>query len=244
MNSIVCLDNINKSYHSLDYEVKVINNISFKINNGEFVTIVGPSGCGKSTILNIISGLDKDYDGVVTFGEDISISYMTQEESLFPHLSILDNALIALKVKGKLNNNSINYVNGLLRKYGLFDIRYKKVSELSGGQKQRVSLVRTLSIKPNLILLDEAFSSLDYVNRLKISEDVYHIVKEENISALMVSHDIAEAISMSDRIIVLSNRPACIKKEYLISLGDSPIENRNNKDFNYYFSKIWEDINE
>ncbi len=246
MNNILSIKNLSKSYNSLNGEVKAISNFSLDVKEGEFICIIGSSGCGKSTILNILSGLDKDYSGSFKFSDGIKTSYMLQEDALFPWLSVYDNAVLGLKIEGKLDKENSLYVNSLLDKYGLSEFKDKKVSSLSGGMKQRVALIRTLATKPNLIFLDEAFSQLDYQTRLKISDDVYKIIKEENITAIMVTHDIAEAISMASKVVVLSKRPSRVKNVYDIELNNksTPINNRKDSKFTYYYDLLWRDIDE
>lgn len=246
MNSIniLSVNNLSKTYHSLNGETIAIENVSFNINEGDFISIVGPSGCGKSTILNIISGLDKEYKGNVNISENITIGYMFQNDTLFEWLTILDNALLGLKISKKLDKENKNYVINLLKKYNLYEFKDKYPSNLSGGMKQRVALIRTLATKPDILLLDEPFSALDYQTRLKVSDDVFNIIKSENKTVLMVTHDISEAISMSNKIIVLSNRPSYIKNIHDINLTNksSPIENRKAKEFSYYYDLLWKEI--
>ena len=220
--------------------------MSFSIESGEFVSIIGPSGCGKSTILNILAGLDNDYSGVVAFRKDIRVSYMLQEDALFPWLSVFDNACLGLKVEKKLTKENISYVKELLTKYGLEDFINKKVNDLSGGMRQRVALIRTIATKPNLVLLDEPFSALDYQTRLRVSDDVYNILKEEGITAIMVTHDIGEAASISSKVIVMSKRSSKIKNVYLMDYQDvlKPLERRKSPLFNLYYDKLWRDIDE
>ena len=245
MNSTSLLDikNISKTYHSIHGEVTAIENLSFKVNKGKFIGIIGPSGCGKSTILNIISKLDNDHKGKV-INNNATIGYMIQEDALFPWLTILDNVLIGLKIKNELNEKNKEYAIDLLKKYGLYDFKDKYPSSLSGGMKQRVALIRTLAIKPDILLLDEPFSALDYQTRLKVSNDVYNIIRNEKKTVIMVTHDISEAISMCDEIIVLTKRPSKIKKIYKIELDNksTPIKNREASNFAYYFKQIWKDI--
>ena len=246
MNEILKVNNLFKSYNSLNGEVKAVNDVSFSIKSGEFVSIIGPSGCGKSTILNILAGLDNDYSGVVTFRKDIRVGYMLQEDALFPWLSVFDNACLGLKVEKKLTKENISYVKELLTKYGLEDFINKKVNDLSGGMRQRVALIRTIATKPNLVLLDEPFSALDYQTRLRVSDDVYNILKEEGITAVMVTHDIGEAASISSKVIVMSKRPSKIKNVYLMDYQDvlKPLERRKSPLFNLYYDKLWRDIDE
>ena len=238
MNSnILSIRNLCKSYNSLNGEVLTIDNFSLDVKEKEFISIIGSSGCGKSTLLNIISGLDKDYTGSIRFKDSVKTSYMLQEDALLPWLSVYENAILGLKLEKKLDNSSLNYVKYLLN---------KKVSSLSGGMRQRVALIRTIATKPDLIFLDEPFSALDYQTRLKVSDDIYSIIKEEGITAIMVTHDIAEAISMSDRVVVLSKRPAKLKSIYEINLTDkkNPIHNRKAKEFTEYYDLLWRDIDE
>ncbi len=247
MNSnILSIRNLCKSYNSLNGEVLTIDNFSLDVKEKEFISIIGSSGCGKSTLLNIISGLDKDYTGSIRFKDSVKTSYMLQEDALLPWLSVYENAILGLKLEKKLDNSSLNYVKYLLNKYGLNGFLNKKVSSLSGGMRQRVALIRTIATKPDLIFLDEPFSALDYQTRLKVSDDIYSIIKEEGITAIMVTHDIAEAISMSDRVVVLSKRPAKLKSIYEINLTDkkNPIHNRKAKEFTEYYDLLWRDIDE
>lgn len=244
MNDLLVIDNLSKSYNSLSGEVKAIENLSLSVRDGEFVSIVGPSGCGKSTLLNILAGLDSDFDGKFAFKYDVKVGYMLQDDSLFPWLSVYENAIIGLKIQDKCSEENILYVKGLLEKYGLSEFMDKKISSLSGGMKQRVALIRTLATKPDLVFLDEPFSALDYQTRLKVSDDIYRIIKNEGITVIMVSHDIAESISLSERIIVLTNRPARVKNIYDINLSNksNPINNRKAPEFSYYYDMIWKDI--
>lgn len=244
MNDLLVIDNLSKSYNSLSGEVKAIENLSLSVRDGEFVSIVGPSGCGKSTLLNILAGLDNDFDGKFAFKDDVKVGYMLQDDSLFPWLSVYENAIIGLKIQDKCSEENILYVKGLLEKYGLSEFMDKKISSLSGGMKQRVALIRTLATKPDLVFLDEPFSALDYQTRLKVSDDIYRIIKNEGITVIMVSHDIAESISLSERIIVLTNRPARVKNIYDINLSNksNPINNRKAPEFSYYYDMIWKDI--
>ncbi len=246
MNNILVIKNLNKSYNSLNGEVQAVHNLSLNVKDGEFLSIIGSSGCGKSTILNILAGLDRDYDGEIQFKDNIKFSYMLQEDALFPWLTVYENAVLGLKLQKKLTKENKEYVKYLLSKYGLNDFIDKKISSLSGGMRQRVALIRTIAIKPDLIFLDEPFSALDYQTRLKVSDDIYNIIKEEKITVIMVTHDIAEAISMSDRIVVLSKRPATLKNIYEIELTDksSPINNRKAPEFSIYYDKLWRDIDE
>jgi len=175
---------------------------------------------------------------------NIKLGYMLQNDSLFEWRNILNNCLIGLEINKTLNDDNKKYVLDLLKKYGLYDFKDSYPNNLSGGMRQRVALIRTLATKPDILLLDEPFSALDYQTRLSVSDDVYQILKNENKSAIIVTHDLAEAISMADRIIVLTKRPSTIKNIYEIKLTDksTPIKNRRTKEFSYYYDKIWKDI--
>lgn len=245
-NKILSVNNIFKSYNSKSGEVIAIKNLSFDVKRGEFLSIIGSSGCGKSTILNILSGLDKEYDGTYKFEDGINYSYMLQEDALFPWLTVLENTVIGLKIQKKYVKENIEYVKHLLTKYGLKDFMNTKINSLSGGMKQRVALIRTIATKPDLIFLDEPFSALDYQTRLKVSDDIYKIVKEEKITVIMVTHNISEAISVSDRVLVLSKRPSKVKNIYEINLSNksTPINNRKAPEFQDYYDKLWKDIDE
>lgn len=241
-NSILKIDNISKTYYTLEKEIKAVNNFSLDLKEGEFIALVGPSGCGKSTILSILSGLEKLDTG--TIKTDKSIGYMLQTDALFEWLNILDNCLIGLKIKKEITVENKEYVISLLEKYGLKDFIYSYPSNLSGGMRQRVALIRTLATKPDILLMDEPFSALDYQSRLSISDDVYKIIKEEGKSIIMVTHDIAEAISMCDKVVVLSKRPCNVKKIVNIIYDEKSIPSNNRKEnkFSSYYDEIWREI--
>ena len=243
MKKILEVSNLKKYYHNLSEEILALDNISFSLYEGEFISIVGPSGCGKSTILSILSNLIDKSSGDIKINNK-NIAYMLQSDSLLPFLTVLDNCLIGLKVTNKLNEENKKYVIHLLNTYGLGEFINKYPSSLSGGMRQRVALIRTLAVKPDILLLDEATSALDYQSSLIISEDIYKIIKKEKKTAIMVTHDIGLAISMSDRIIVLSNRPSKVKSIYEIKLDNksTPINNRKDKYFSKYYELIWRDL--
>lgn len=245
MNKLLKIKHLEKKYHDKKGEITAISDISLDVFNNEFLSIVGPSGCGKSTLLSILSNLEKKTCGEILFSnKDLKIGYMLQTDCLFPWRTILENCLIGLEISNCLNDKSKQRVIHLLKKYGLGDFINKYPSSLSGGMKQRVALIRTLATDPDILLLDEPFSALDYVSRLKLSNDIYKIIKEEGKTAIMVTHDLGEAISMSNRVVVLSNRPAVIKSIYEISFSNpsSPINNRKCKEFNNYYDLIWKDL--
>ena len=247
MQKLLEINNISKTFNTLNGEINAIKSISFDVNNEDFIAIVGSSGCGKSTLLNIISGLLEKTNGTIKFyKENPIIGYMLQEDALLPYLNILDNATLGLSLKKIKTKENIEYTKKLLETYGLKDFIHKYPKELSGCMKQRVALIRTLAIKPDILLLDEPFSALDYQSRLSVSEDVYNIIKKEKKTVIMITHDIAEAISLSDKIIVLSKRPSIVKKIYDIKMENksTPINNRTCKEFSDYYDKIWRDLDE
>ena len=201
--SRLSIKNLSKIYHTKTSETKAIENFSFELNNNEFIAIVGPSGCGKSTILNILANLDSKSDGEIIIKDNVKLGYMLQQDALFNWKTVLDNCLLGLKIN-KMNNK--DYVLKLLNTYGLKDFLNSYPNTLSGGMRQRVALIRTLATKPDILLLDEPFSALDYQTRLKVSDDVYNIIKKEKKSAIMVTHDIAEAIyKLCVTIFILKN---------------------------------------
>ena len=244
MDNILEIKNLKKIYHTKAGETLAVEDFTFKLKPGEFVAIVGPSGCGKSTILSILCGLEKESGGKIIMDDNIRIGYMLQNDSLFEWRNILNNCLIGLEINKELNDENKQYVLNLLKNYGLYDFKDSYPNNLSGGMRQRVALIRTLATKPDILLLDEPFSALDYQTRLSVSDDVYQIIKNENKSAIMVTHDLAEAISMADKVIVLTKRPGTIKTVYDINLTDksTPIKNRRAKEFSYYYDLIWKDI--
>ena len=241
---ILRVKNLSKTYHTKNSEIKALDNISFSVNKGEFISIIGPSGCGKSTILSILSNLIDKSSGDIQLKDNYSIAYMLQSDCLLPFKTILDNCLLGLKVNKKLTRENKEYVIKLLKTYGLGDFINKYPSSLSGGMRQRVALIRTLALKPDILLLDEATSALDYQSALTISDDIYKILRRENKTLIMVTHDIEQAISMSDKIVVLSKRPTIVKNIYDIELSNksNPIENRKDIKFSYYYDLLWRDL--
>lgn len=244
MNNILTLKNIKKNYHTKEGEIPAIKDINLEVNKGEIISIVGPSGCGKSTLLSIISSLDNDYSGDYIKNDNLKIAYMLQSDALLPFLTIYENTILGLKIQNKLTNNNIDYVNNLLKLYNLDDFKNNYPNSLSGGMKQRVALIRTLALSPDLLLLDEPFSALDSKTRLTISNDVYKILKKEKISAILVTHNIEEAITFSDKVIILSPRPSTIKNIIDIDIKNntSLYERRKDSKYNDYFDIIWKDL--
>ena len=245
MKNILELKNIGKKYQAKNGEIEALKNVNLKVQEGEFVSIIGPSGCGKSTLLSIIAGLEKQTSGeVLKKGE---IGYMLQTDSLLPWRTIYKNVLFGLEIRKIKTLENEKYAQELLKKYNLYEFKEKYPNQLSGGMRQRVALIRTLAIKPKILLLDEAFSALDYQTRLMVTEDIYKILKNEGITALMVTHDISEAIAMSDKIIVLTHRPAKIKAVHEIDFeikNRTPLNCRQSPKFSKYFDMMWSELNE
>lgn len=246
MNNILEIKNLYKNYQTKEKEILTLHNINFKVNDGDFLGIVGPSGAGKSTLLSIIAGLETYSSGEIIKKDNLKIGYMLQKDYLMPYLTILDNCLIGHKINKTCTKENIHKTINLLKKYGLGDYIYSYPSDLSGGQRQRASLIRTLTLSPDILLLDEPFSALDYQTRLNISKDIKNILKEEHKTLIIVTHDISEAINMCNRIIVLSKTPSSIKSIYKIEceFNEDIIKNRTSEEFMYYYKKIWSDLND
>ena len=251
MENILEVKNIGKKYQNKEGEILALKNVNFRVKKGEFVSIIGPSGCGKSTLLSIIAGLEAKTTGEIYIeGEKVNgisskIGYMLQRDCLLEWRNILSNTMFGLEVKGKNDNVNKEYVLELLKKYNLYEFKDKYPSELSGGMRQRVALIRTLAVKPKILLLDEAFSALDYQTRIMVTNDIYYILRKEKITAIIVTHDISEAISMSDRVLVLSKRPGTIKDIHKINFGienRTPINCRESPKFSQYFNTLWKEL--
>ena len=235
------LENISKSYYYQKGKLQVIDDMSLKVKEGEIVAIVGPSGTGKSTILNIIAGLVKQDSGTISVNG--KIGYMFQHDLLFEWKNVYNNLFIGLEINNKVTKQDIDKAVALLENYDLVDFKKSLPNELSGGMRQRIALIRTLMTSPDILLLDEPFSALDAQTRIKVSNDVYKTIKEEKLTAILVTHDISEAISLADRIIILSKRPAKVVKQYEIKFDNlTPLEKRTNPLFLSYFNQIWNDI--
>lgn len=245
MKELLSIKKVGVTYLTLDSETVAVKDLNFNVQEGEFVSVIGPSGCGKSTILSLIAGLIEPTCGVVERGEK-GYGYMLQKDELFPWRTIEKNVFLPLEIKRALTEENKKYCHDLLDKYGLKDFKKSYPSELSGGMRQRVALIRTLALKPNLLLLDEPFSALDYQTRLSVCDDVYDIIRRENKTAILVTHDISEAISMSDRIIVLTKRPATVKKIHVLDTDKekSPLKRREEKNFTKWFDLLWRELND
>lgn len=256
MREILKLEEVSLIYQAVNGEVAALEEISFTAQEGELIGIVGPSGCGKSTLLSLIAGLECPTEGEVWIGGEPvrgvspKIGYMLQKDHLLSWRSIRRNVFLGLEIRGMLSQENRDYADELLKTYGLWEFRDKYPSQLSGGMRQRAALIRTLATRPELLLLDEAFSALDYQTRLTVTDDVFHILKSEHKTALMVTHDIPESISMSDRVVVLSPRPGRIRKihhlDFALPDGGAmpPLERRNSPQFGSYFNIIWKELDD
>lgn len=232
------------NFYTKEGELEVLKDVNFNLKEGEILTLLGPSGSGKSTILNILTNLLKPTSGDIKITGNIG--YMFQKDNLLEWRNIMDNITIGLEIQGKKDKKSLDRVESLLKTYGLWDFRSMYPKELSGGMRQRVALIRTLSVNPDILLLDEPFSALDYQTRLLVCDDVYSIIKNENKSTILVTHDIGEAISISDKVAILSKRPATIKNIYDIELNmdgtKTPLKTRKVPDFQKYFDILWKEL--
>ncbi len=252
MNPLLELNQISYSYHTPDGETKALSDISFALAPGEFTAVVGPSGCGKSTLLSLIAGLMKPESGSMTLnGKPLTdnsdkIGYMLQHDHLFEWRTVYRNILLGAEISGKVTPEIRARAEALLKQYGLKQFAHSKPSELSGGMRQRAALIRTLLLEPELLLLDEPFSALDYQTRLTVSDDIGQIIRQSGKTALLVTHDLSEAVSLSDRIIVLSRRPASISAVLTVTFSlekDTPLNRRNAPEFKTYFNQIWKELN-
>jgi NitT/TauT family transport system ATP-binding protein len=252
MEQVLELKNIHYAYHTLDGETPALTDISFALNKGEFVSIVGPSGCGKSTLLSLISGLLEPEKGLIKINgkylkeSTTNVGYMLQHDELFEWRTIYNNVILGLEIQHMLTARTRERAHDLLDLYGLRQFESSHPSELSGGMRQRAALIRTLVLEPDLLLLDEPFSALDYQTRLTVGDDIGQIIRKEGKSALLVTHDLSEAISLADRVIILSGRPATIKQTIPLIFNldaDTPLNRRNAPEFKTYFNLIWKELN-
>lgn len=244
-------ENLTKIFRTEEVETVALNGVSINVDDGEFVAIMGPSGCGKSTLLSIIAGLLEPEQGTILFNNPDGslqypkIGYMLQRDHLFEWRSVYRNVTLGLELHHMLTPERLENVDRLLGEYGLSAFRDKRPSELSGGMKQRAALIRTLALEPQLLLLDEPFSALDYQTRLMVSADICRLIRAAGKTMIIITHDLSEAISLADRIIILSGRPAVIKTEMPVKLtltDDSPLAARNAPEFQLLFNRLWEDL--
>ncbi len=241
---LVEVSNLRKSFFTVTDETLVLEDISFNVNKGEFVSILGPSGCGKTTLLSILSGLTKASKGSINIiGENQSVGFMFQQDTLFEWSTILENCYLPIELK-KLDDSYKEDVNKLLKDFGLWEFRNKHPKELSGGMRQRVALIRSLATKPDLLLLDEPFSAVDYQTKMTLSQEVLDSIKKLGKTAILVTHNIQEAVVMSDKVVVLSKRPTVVKKEILIDYGKErnlPLIPKEEK-YSEYFEEVWNEV--
>ena len=248
--NILSLRNIGYSYHTTKGETVALKDISFDVKQGEFLALVGPSGCGKTTLLSIIAGLLTPETGIVSFPEHKgdthnSIGYMLQRDHLFPWRTIYQNTILGLEIQNKITEGTKAYINSLLEEYELAEFADKYPEQLSGGMKQRAALIRTLALNPDILLLDEPFSALDYQTRLNVSDDICKRIRKTGKTVILITHDLSEAISLSDRVLVLSKRPSTIKYELNIDLDSKhrhPVLSRTSPKFGEYFNILWEEL--
>lgn len=249
MEPLLSISDISFSYQDSKQRVDALSHVSIDIMPGTFTSIVGPSGCGKSTLLSIIAGLLKPDSGSIVINskdKPVHIGYMLQRDCLFEWRSVYKNILLGLELGKTCTDEKLKKVDDMLNDYGLSEFKNAKPSSLSGGMRQRVALIRTLATEPDILLLDEPFSALDYNTRLEVSDDIYKIIKEQNKTAILVTHDISEAISMGSTVVVLSKRPGTVKQTIPIRFSTdygSPFAARSAKEFSYYFNTIWKEIN-
>ena len=253
MKPLLEIRDVSLSYHTSAGETPALSHLTFDLMPGEFLAVVGPSGCGKSTLLNLVCGLLSAEEGTILMNDtvpspgDPRIGYMLQKDHLLEWRSIYKNILLGLETRKELTPEKLSHAEELLRIYGLDRFRDARPSQLSGGMRQRAALIRTLVLKPELLLLDEPFSALDYQTRLNVSDDIGKILRNSGKPAILVTHDISEAISMADRVLILSPRPATVQKIVDIHLNinnRTPLSSRNAPDFKKYFNLIWKELNE
>jgi NitT/TauT family transport system ATP-binding protein len=249
MEPLLSISDISFSYQDSKQKVDALSHVSIDIMPGSFTSIVGPSGCGKSTLLSIITGLLTPDSGSININSKehpVHIGYMLQRDCLFEWRSVYKNILLGLELSKACTDEKLQKVDEMLKSYGLYDFKNAKPSELSGGMRQRVALIRTLATEPDILLLDEPFSALDYNTRLEVSDDIYNIIKEQNKTAVLVTHDISEAVSMGDTVVVMSKRPGTVKLTVPIEFAEgrkSPVAARSAREFPDYFNNIWKEIN-
>lgn len=240
---VVALNDVSLIYHEQSGETPAVEHLSMQVRRGEFVSVVGPSGCGKTSVLSLIAGIIEPSAGTI-YTDGCKPGYMLQRDHLLDWRNIEGNIMLGLEVQRTLNEQTKRSALALLETYGLADFSKHYPRQLSGGMRQKVALIRTLATRADVLLLDEPFSSLDFQTRLRLSDEVYDIIKKENKTAILVTHDISEAISMSDRVLVFTKRPARLKNEHMIALsyGETPIERRKAPEFKDYFDRIWKEL--
>ena len=249
-NTFLSVRGLSHTYHTKNGETPALKDIHFDLFTGEFAAIIGPSGCGKSTLLELIAGLIPLQKGSLRYpflNQPPSIGYMLQKDHLLEYRTIYKNIILGLEIQHRLTEKNLEYVQKLMRQYDIADFADSYPRELSGGMRQRAALIRTLALKPDFLLLDEPFSALDYQTRLNVSDDIGKILKKQRKPAILVTHDISEAISMANRVLILSKRPATVIKIVPINLDmkdRTPLSSRNAPAFKSYFNLIWKELNQ
>ena len=239
---MLTFDNISYTYHTKEGETTAVKDLSFTVEKGQFVSVIGPSGCGKTTVLSLAAGLLSPSSGEIRRGEG-EYGYMLQRDALFPWRTVEQNIFLPLEVKKRNTPEMREKALALAVKYGLKDFLKKTPSQLSGGMRQRVALIRTLASEPEILMLDEPFSALDYQTRLEVCDDLQGIIKGEKKTALLVTHDISEAIALSDKVVVLSQRPARVLAEHIIEFGEgSPKKRRECAEFSATFEVLRKEL--
>ena len=251
MREILTVDGVTARYQTPDGELTAAEEVSLRVREGEFISLVGPSGCGKSTLLSMMAGLKAPsagrvlLDGEPVTGPSSKVGYMLQRDALLDWRTVYKNVLLGLEIRRQVTAESLSYAEQLLRTYGLWEFRDRRPAELSGGMRQRVALIRTLAIRPEIFLLDEAFSALDYQTRLTVTDDIWSILRREGQTMVMVTHDIPESVSMSDRVVVLSGRPAHVKAIHTTDFGDlPPLARRDDPRMNDLSNTVWKELRE
>ena len=242
---------VRQAYQTPAGETVALEDVTFSMEQGEFCSLVGPSGCGKSTLLSVIAGTLSPTAGRVTVaGHPVEgpcpyVGYMLQQDNLLEWRTVRQNVLFGLEIRRRLTPRTRRRAEELLETYGLSAFADSRPSQLSGGMRQRVALIRTLAVEPSVLLLDEAFSALDYQTRMEVTEDVYRIIRRERVTALMVTHDIPEGISMGDRVLIMSPRPAVIRSQLPIRFDlpeRTPMGCRSQPIFASYFDFVWKEL--
>ena len=250
MKKLLEFQDVKFFYQTKESEVNALDGVEFFLEEKSFTSLVGPSGCGKTTILSLTAGLLEPSSGEILLDgkkiekNDSRIGYMFQRDHLFEWRNIWQNIILGLEIQGlKKDARKLALAEELLKKYDLYNFKNKKPRQLSGGMRQRVALIRTIVLEPSLLLLDEPFSALDFQTRLKVCDDVYEIIKSEQKTALLVTHDISEALSMSDKLIILTKRPARVKEEMMLNFsGDTPLTKREDENFGKNFERVWRNL--
>jgi NitT/TauT family transport system ATP-binding protein len=248
------LRNVGLHYFGIEGETEALRDISLSVAPGEFVAIIGPSGCGKSTLLSLIAGIVTPtngsvfVDGTCVRGPNPKIGYMLQQDYLFEWRTVLQNTVLGAEIQGMPKQQATERAIRLLTRYGLAEFLHHLPRQLSGGMRQRVALARTLCTEPDVVLLDEPFSALDSQTRLALADEITGILRNEAKTVILVTHDIGEAISMAERVVVMSRRPGRIKSDHGVrfatpdAVGLTPLAARGHPEFNTYFNTLWQEL--